>query len=129
MSVAEVFSELRGRGVMFTPEGDRLRWQAPKGAMTPELMDTLRLAKADILILVSFVVAMVDVFAGGRTWIGYPGALADELAGAGLPDWPWPHDRLRQVLEDARPLLLEHRITVEIHAGRGGRWVARIETP
>lgn len=53
MNAAEVLSDLQGRGVALAPEGNRLRWWAPRGAMTPELVERLRQCKPALLALLS----------------------------------------------------------------------------
>ena len=45
----ELLSQLRSLGVEVWAEGDRLRYKAPKGALTPELRAELVGYKADIL--------------------------------------------------------------------------------
>jgi hypothetical protein len=40
---------LRRRGVEIHAEGDRLRWRAPRGVVTPDDLDALKAAKAEIV--------------------------------------------------------------------------------
>lgn len=49
MSVVALLAELRGRGIQVWPDGGQLRCNAPAGVLTPELRDTLRQSKSDIL--------------------------------------------------------------------------------
>jgi len=49
MSVMALLTELRSRGIRVWPEGGQLRCNAPAGVLTPELCDTLRQSKSDIL--------------------------------------------------------------------------------
>ena len=49
MNPAEVLSELRGRGVVLALDGDWLRWRAPKGTMTPDLLARIREHKPILL--------------------------------------------------------------------------------
>jgi thioesterase domain-containing protein len=49
VSVVALLAELRGRGVQVWPDGGQLRCNAPAGVLTPELRDTLRQNKSDIL--------------------------------------------------------------------------------
>lgn len=53
MNAAEVLSELENRGVAITTDGDRLRWRAPKGAMTPDLIQRAQAYKPAILALLT----------------------------------------------------------------------------
>ncbi len=45
----ELLARLLGLGVRLRLEGDVLRYDAPRGVMTPELVDALRAAKPEIL--------------------------------------------------------------------------------
>ncbi|WP_224242636.1 non-ribosomal peptide synthetase [Hyalangium gracile] len=49
MSIGQFISELRKRDIRIHLEGDRLRFSAPKGAMTPELSAALSARKEEIL--------------------------------------------------------------------------------
>jgi thioesterase domain-containing protein len=49
VSVVALLAELRGRGIQVWPDGGQLRCNAPAGVLTPELRDTLRQSKSDIL--------------------------------------------------------------------------------
>ncbi len=49
MNPATLLSDLRRRGVELTAEGDRLRYRAPRGVLSPELLDDLRSHKREIL--------------------------------------------------------------------------------
>ncbi len=51
MNLDELLTELSQRGVKLWAEGNQLRIRAPKGALTPELRDTLTARKADVLSL------------------------------------------------------------------------------
>lgn len=53
MIAAEVLSELQAKGVTLAPEGDKLRWRAPKGTMTPDLLARVREAKPALLALLA----------------------------------------------------------------------------
>ncbi len=50
-NVAEILSDLTRRGVWLAPNGDRLYVDAPKGLLTPDLLDELRRHKAELLAL------------------------------------------------------------------------------
>lgn len=50
-NAAEILSDLTRRGVRLAPNGDRLHVDAPKGLLTPELLDELRRHKAELLAL------------------------------------------------------------------------------
>jgi hypothetical protein len=52
MSAITLIAELRQRGVFLFRRGDELRWRAPKGRVTPEMVELLRAHKAEILDLV-----------------------------------------------------------------------------
>lgn len=49
MNVRELINDLRRLDVTLTPAGDKLRWHAPKGALTAELLDLLRQHKPAVL--------------------------------------------------------------------------------
>ena len=46
---SETFQECRRRGIDLTPDGDRLTFTAPPGAMTPELLSAVKQDKAGIV--------------------------------------------------------------------------------
>ena len=50
-STVALIDELRGRGVEFAVAGERLHWRAPRGAMTPGLVDALRQHKGEVMAL------------------------------------------------------------------------------
>lgn len=49
MTVAALIEELTRLGVTLTPEGDRLRYRAPAGAITPELKQRIVEQKLEII--------------------------------------------------------------------------------
>ncbi|HEU4325741.1 MAG TPA: condensation domain-containing protein, partial [Roseiflexaceae bacterium] len=49
MTTLELLARLRELGIKLWTEGDRLRFQAPKGALTPELRDALVEHKAEVI--------------------------------------------------------------------------------
>src|SRR2546429_8209542 len=51
MTVAEILADLAQQGVQLWAEGDRLRYRAPKGVLTPVLRAMLSEHKAEILAL------------------------------------------------------------------------------
>lgn len=53
MTPAELLLELNRRGVRLTAEGDRLRYEAPPGALTAELLDAMRKYKPELLCLLT----------------------------------------------------------------------------
>lgn len=90
MTALDLLTALRGRGVTLTPWVDRLRVDAPQGALTPAFRAALRQPKAALLDLVEAFeeracIAAID----GRV----PRAEAERLAwawvlGAGAADVP-----------------------------------------
>ena len=58
MNVSTFLSELRSSDIHVTADGDRLRCNAPAGALTPELRDELRLRKNEILEFLRSAVAL-----------------------------------------------------------------------
>ena len=52
MNATELLAELHSRGVVLEAAGERLRYDAPKGALTPELRAALAEHKAELLELV-----------------------------------------------------------------------------
>ncbi|HEY0733618.1 MAG TPA: amino acid adenylation domain-containing protein, partial [Herpetosiphonaceae bacterium] len=57
MTTFELLARLRGRNIKLWAEGDRLRFQAPKGALTDELRAALSEHKAEVLALLQEVTA------------------------------------------------------------------------
>ena len=53
MSAASLWHELRTLGVRVWPDAGALRFKAPAGAMTPELTARLKVAKPELLALLS----------------------------------------------------------------------------
>ncbi len=49
MSAFTLIADLRRRGVELTAEGDRLRYRAPRGVLSPELLADLRSHKLELL--------------------------------------------------------------------------------
>ena len=49
MSVETLIQKLNQMGVTLIPEGDKLRYRAPKGVLTPDLLKTLSAHKQEIL--------------------------------------------------------------------------------
>ena len=49
MTVTDILGELRQRGVILEPHGDRLRYRAPRGMLTPDLREALLENKIEIL--------------------------------------------------------------------------------
>ena len=49
MSVDQILSHIRQRGIRLTPDGDRIKYKAPSGAMTPELADSIRTHRQEII--------------------------------------------------------------------------------
>ena len=53
MNADQLLGELRARGVVLEAAGDRLRVDAPRGAITPELREALTAHKAEVLALLA----------------------------------------------------------------------------
>ncbi len=53
MTAAEVLTTCREAGIRLEAAGDRLRYEAPSGTLTPELRDTLTRHKAELLSLLT----------------------------------------------------------------------------
>jgi hypothetical protein len=53
MNAAKLIEELGSRGVMVEAAGDRLRVDAPKGAVTPELREALAEHKTEVIALIT----------------------------------------------------------------------------
>jgi thioesterase domain-containing protein/acyl carrier protein len=58
--LSDLLTDLRQAGVQVWLDGDRLRYKAPKGALTPALMGELRDRKADIVAFLKTVAANTD---------------------------------------------------------------------
>ena len=53
MTGPELLADLDARGVHLTARGDRLEYDAPAGAMTPELMAQLKTNKGELLAILA----------------------------------------------------------------------------
>ena len=53
MNVGELLMELRSRGVLLEPAGDRLKIDAPRGSITPELREALAACKSEVLAILT----------------------------------------------------------------------------
>ena len=49
MTSSETLAELERLGVVLEPNGDKLRYRAPQGALTPELREAITENKAEII--------------------------------------------------------------------------------
>ncbi|MCW5967585.1 MAG: hypothetical protein KIT57_03665 [Blastocatellales bacterium] len=49
MTLDTLLDELQERGIELTPAGDRLRYRAPQGALTPELKQAIAERKPELL--------------------------------------------------------------------------------
>jgi hypothetical protein len=49
MNAEEILSYVRQKGVVLIPDGDRIKYKAPSGVMTPKLIETIRTHKQAIL--------------------------------------------------------------------------------
>ena len=101
MIALEVLTELRHRGVELIPEGEAIRYRAPKGAMTPDLRQALSAHKSELLALLSHqaqptfdadasevaAVKLVNTVIGDIWLLADAEALADhpDIIRAGLP--------------------------------------------
>ena len=72
MTAEVLLQELRSRGVRLIPEGDRIRYRAPMGALTPDLKAKLSARKVEVLAALQ-----------GERLQPIPSAPADQLAA----DW------------------------------------------
>ena len=83
MSPAEVLlCELRSRGVIVSAIGGRLRWKAPAGTMTPELIAQAQAHKTELLALLGAEEAKIawrtEAMRAKSTGRGLPRTIADE---------------------------------------------------
>ena len=53
MTAAAVLAEARGRGITLSSRGDRLAFDAPAGAMTPDFRESIAANKGDLLALLA----------------------------------------------------------------------------
>jgi hypothetical protein len=90
MTALDLLSVARRRGIVLAPRGDRLGYDSPPGALTPDLRSALAQHKAELLALLT-----ADPFAAR-----WGPALDDDVPGIDLPanSWRWvvagwPHDR------------------------------------
>lgn len=79
LSAATIVDEARRRGVDLIANGDRLRIEAPAGAMTPDLLEALRACKPDIIAALRAPSARSEYEALAES------GLADRVRCA----WPW----------------------------------------
>lgn len=89
MSIAaQLLADIRSRGAVFRAEGDRLRWKAPRGALTDYDRQALAAHKPEILELVAitgFDARLYDT-AARRPWEP-TFAWSDVPPGATVPIW------------------------------------------
>ena len=119
MTTPALLTELRSRGIRVWVDGDRLRCNAPAGALTPELRDQLQRRKSEIL---QFLRGPAELsFAQQRLWVleqFEPGGAAYVIAGAvelrGVLDALVLERALGELVhrhEALRTLFVEHRGT------------------
>ena len=61
MTAEALLHELHSRGVQLTPEGDRIRYRAPRGALTPDLKARLREHKGEVLAVLQGQAGLFDL--------------------------------------------------------------------
>lgn len=93
MTATDVLVELTARGVTLTPEGDRVRYRGPKGAMTPELLEQVTKHKPELLAFFKGKVAEVLP--------GPSGATDPILADAYRRYWTLPETEPLEVFQSA----------------------------
>ena len=49
MNAAQILSYVRQKGIVLIPDGERIKYKAPSGIMTPELAETIRTYRQAIL--------------------------------------------------------------------------------
>ena len=60
MTAAAILTDLQHRGVDLFLDGDRIRWRAPKGVLTPADVETLTANKQEITAALQGAVGLLD---------------------------------------------------------------------
>ena len=100
-----LLAELTRRGVELWAEGERLRYRAPRGAMAPELFETLRAHKAALLEVLRDVPRGPCYACGHRDWWRRPGgpwtcAVCHPPAVAPVERVTWPEPAAARAAEE-----------------------------
>ena len=61
MTATETLAELHQRGVMLEPNGDRLRYSGPKGALTSELREAIAENRTEIIAVLNQATGLIDL--------------------------------------------------------------------
>ena len=61
MTATEILAELHQRGVMLEPNGDRLRYSGPKGALTSELREAIAENRTEIIAVLNQTTGLTDL--------------------------------------------------------------------
>ena len=62
MTATETLAELHQRGVMLEPNGDRLRYSGPKGALTSELREAIAENRTEIIAVLNQSTSLMYLF-------------------------------------------------------------------
>ena len=83
--VAVLMADLKQRGVELAVDGDRLRWRAPEGVVTADVIETLRSHKPEVI------AALAERADAPRPQLDAEGLpVAPCPACGGLSFWRWP---------------------------------------
>jgi hypothetical protein len=75
-----LLQELHSRGVQLAPEGDRIRYRAPRGVLTPDLKAKLSEHKAEVLsVLQAQGAVLIASPRFGEVWMALDPCMADQL--------------------------------------------------
>ena len=61
MTATETLAELHQRGVMLEPNGDRLHYSGPKGALTSELREAIAENRSEIIAVLNQATGLMDL--------------------------------------------------------------------
>jgi hypothetical protein len=87
MNVEQILSEVRQKGVILIPDGDRIKYKAPSGIMTSELIEAIKKHKQAILSILTPNRETMDAL--GQSDNLKPGD-CDHCPAAGYWDWKGP---------------------------------------
>lgn len=75
MTFAALLERLVAAGIILQAAGDRIRYSAPKGAMTPELADAVKEHRAELLMLLRDGRPTTENVAVILAWSAFPDAV------------------------------------------------------
>ena len=99
MTATETLAELHQRGVMLEPNGDRLRYSGPKGALTSELREAIAENRSEIIAVLNQATGIMALFFP----VGYGGLPLAQVQAA---------EAVMDGLKITDPVLRKHNVLV-----------------